>query len=176
MNRAVDAALATSAAPTYFSQHFTDNDVGLVDGGVWANNPIAIAAVEAIGVLKWPGKDLRILSIGCVQETYRVPKAASILGLGKMLLKLIMDGQSQGSMGMAALLTDHEHPDTAIWRIDNVAPKNLYRLDDTGKIRELKGLGFARAREEFPGLLGTFFYSPAKPFVPVYPPPAEAVP
>jgi hypothetical protein len=172
----VDAALATSAAPTYFARHLTDNDVGLVDGGVWANNPIAIASVEAVGLLKWPGQDLRILSVGCVQETYRVPKAAGILGLGEKLLKLIMDGQSHGSMGMAVLLTDHERPSKTIWRIDNTAPKGLYRLDDTGKIRELKGLGFARAREEFPGLLEPFFRSPAEPFVPVYPLPTEAAP
>ncbi len=48
---AVDAALATAAAPTYFRQHITQHDVGLLDGGVWANNPVAIAVVEAIGVL-----------------------------------------------------------------------------------------------------------------------------
>ena len=46
---AVDAALATSAAPTYFQHHITQHDVGLLDGGVWANNPIGIAAVEATG-------------------------------------------------------------------------------------------------------------------------------
>jgi patatin-like phospholipase/acyl hydrolase len=30
---AVDAAMATAAAPTYFAQHITANDVGLADGG-----------------------------------------------------------------------------------------------------------------------------------------------
>ena len=34
---AVDAALATSAAPTYLRHHITQHDVGLLDGGVWAN-------------------------------------------------------------------------------------------------------------------------------------------
>jgi Patatin-like phospholipase len=29
---AIDAAMATAAAPTYFAQHVTANDVGLVDG------------------------------------------------------------------------------------------------------------------------------------------------
>ncbi len=68
---AVDAALATAAAPTYFRQHITQHDVGLLDGGVWANNPVAIAAVEAIGVLGWPRESLHILSLGCLEETYR---------------------------------------------------------------------------------------------------------
>ncbi len=51
---AVDAALATSAAPTYFRHHITRHEVGLLDGGVWANNPIAVAAVEAVAMLGWP--------------------------------------------------------------------------------------------------------------------------
>ncbi|NEQ15752.1 MAG: patatin-like phospholipase family protein, partial [Moorea sp. SIO3E2] len=50
----IDVALATSAAPTYFQQHITEESVGLIDGGIWANNPIAVAVTEAIGVLKWP--------------------------------------------------------------------------------------------------------------------------
>lgn len=32
---AIDAALATAAAPTYFAQHVTANDVGLADGGMF---------------------------------------------------------------------------------------------------------------------------------------------
>ena len=65
---AVDAALATAAAPTYFRQHITRHDVGLLDGGVWANNPVAIAVVEAIGVLGWPRESLHVLSLGCLEE------------------------------------------------------------------------------------------------------------
>ena len=48
---AVDAVMATASAPTYFRQHISGNDVGLIDGGVWANNPIAVATVEAVSVL-----------------------------------------------------------------------------------------------------------------------------
>jgi hypothetical protein len=29
----------------------TESAVELVDGGVWANNPIGVAAIEAIGML-----------------------------------------------------------------------------------------------------------------------------
>ena len=56
---AIDAAMATAAAPTFLSPYLTSDDVELVDGGVWANNPIGVAAVEAVGVLGWPGKSLR---------------------------------------------------------------------------------------------------------------------
>ena len=62
-DRAVDVALATAAAPTYFREHITDNDVGLIDGGVWANNPIGAAVVEAVAVLGWPADRIQVLSL-----------------------------------------------------------------------------------------------------------------
>ena len=43
----VDAALATSAAPTYFPSHEVDGHA-LVDGGVFAANPTIAAIVEAL--------------------------------------------------------------------------------------------------------------------------------
>ena len=32
----------------------TDDVIELVDGGVWANNPIGVATIEAVGMLKGP--------------------------------------------------------------------------------------------------------------------------
>src|SRR5262249_10320231 len=48
---AVEVALATAAAPTYFPAHRLGAGVPLVDGGVWANNPVGVAAVEAVSML-----------------------------------------------------------------------------------------------------------------------------
>lgn len=42
-----DAGLATSAAPTYFPSHELDG-LALVDGGVFAANPVIVAIVEAL--------------------------------------------------------------------------------------------------------------------------------
>ena len=64
---AVDAAMATAAAPSYYKRHRTADDVGLLDGGVWANNPIALAVVEAVTLLEWPASRLRVLSAGLRQ-------------------------------------------------------------------------------------------------------------
>src|SRR6266849_6407166 len=50
----VDVALSTAAAPTYFPTYRIASGTPLIDGGMWANNPIAVALVEAVGILKWP--------------------------------------------------------------------------------------------------------------------------
>ena len=165
---AVDAALATAAAPTYFGHHITQHSVGLTDGGTWANNPIALATVEAVTLLGWPRTSLHILSLGCLEETYKVPKWAGIGSLGTKAIKLFMDGQSHGAMGIAKLLTGHEHERTAIHRINHTVPYNAYKMDDTRVIQDLKGLGFSMARDRQPVLDPVFFSQPAEPFVPVY--------
>ena len=165
---AVDAALATSAAPTYFEHHITQHGLGLLDGGVWANNPIAIAAVEAISVLGWPRESLHILSLGCLEETYTVPKSVGFGTLGLKILKLLMDGQSHGAMGIAKLLTGHEHDRTVIHRIDHKVPCDAYKMDDTRNIKELRGLGHTKARDRRPFLEPVFFQQPAEKFVPIY--------
>lgn len=167
-DKAVDVAMATAAAPTYFREHITTNDVGLVDGGIWANNPIGAAVIEAVAVLGWPADHLQILSLGCLDETYRIPRAAGIGALGARTIKLLLDGQSKSALGTAMLFTGHPHTRTAVHRIDQTVPENVYRMDDASVIRELKGLGFSTAREKFPFLEMTFFDEPAAPFVPCH--------
>jgi hypothetical protein len=167
-DRVVDVAMATAAAPTYFREHITENDVGLIDGGIWANNPIGAAVVEAIAVLGWAPDCLEVLSLGTLDEIYRIPKAAGIGPLGASAIKLLMDGQSKASIGTANLLTGHPHVRHAIHRINHEVPENLYRFDDAKVIAELKGLGFALARDRWPLLEGTFFEKPAESFAPEY--------
>ncbi|MBK9584871.1 MAG: patatin-like phospholipase family protein [Alphaproteobacteria bacterium] len=165
---AVDAAMATAAAPTYFRQHVTQHAVGLTDGGTWANNPTALAVVEAITMLGWPGDSLHVLSLGCLEETYTIRKWAGFGTLGLKAIKLFMDGQSHGAMGIAKLLTGHEHERTAIHRINHTVPYSAYKMDDTRVIQDLKGLGYSFARDRHPVLDPVFFRQPAEVFVPVY--------
>src|SRR5690606_18491580 len=63
--KCIDVALATAAAPTYFPAHTLEHGTRLVDGGIWANNPVGMAVVEAVGVLRWPSEQIRVLSLGC---------------------------------------------------------------------------------------------------------------
>lgn len=168
----LDAALATAAAPTYFKSHKSVDQVGLIDGGVWCNNPTGIAAVEAISLLGWQREDLRILSLGCIEETYALPDRLNVVNFvfspKLRSIGLLMDGQSKGALGTAKLITDHPHSREALFRYAAQTPKGLFALDDTSKIGKLAGLGASMAREAKPKLTPIFFHRPAEPFDPVH--------
>jgi hypothetical protein len=166
--QAVDAAMATAAAPTYYRRHRTADDVGLLDGGVWANNPIALAVVEATTLLSWPADSLRVLSLGCVNEVYILGEAPGLSGLAFDVTRLFMDGQSHGALGMAKLITGHQYEREAIFRCCPDVPKGLFKLDDTRMITQLKGMGASSARKERSRLEPVFFLEPAEPFEPIY--------
>ena len=165
---AVDAAMATAAAPTFFRQHITANDVGLVDGGLWANNPIGIAVVEAISTLGWRADQLKVLSIGCLEDIKVVREAYGAARLVPQLASLFMAGQSHGSLGIAHVLTGDPHQRKAIYRISQPVPDGFYTLDNTRRIRDLKDRAFAEARIQQPILQPEFFTAPADEFVPEY--------
>ena len=165
---AIDAAMATSAAPTFFPQHVTKQGASLIDGGIWANNPAAIAAVEAIAVLGWPSKSLYMLSLGCLDETYTVHKRSGLGRIGSKAFKLFMDGQSHGALGMAKLLLGHEHCRESLYRIDLPVPHNRYKMDDAKVIDDLKGLGHSQGRDRISVLRKVFFDTTAEEFVPFH--------
>lgn len=160
----VDVALSTSAAPTFFPAHLLATGSPLVDGGIWSNNPIGLAVVEAIGILKWRAEDLQILSIGCTSS----PISKRKLARGKAYwalraIDLFMHAQSSASLGTAAVLTSHEQ----IKRFDPVVSPEKYDLDNYKAIPSLEGLGASNAREAFPHIK-YFFEFPARPFEPYH--------
>jgi patatin-like phospholipase/acyl hydrolase len=59
----VDAALATSAAPTYFPRH-TFNSSQYVDGGLFANAPGLLAVHEAEFFFRRPIGEIHLLAVG----------------------------------------------------------------------------------------------------------------
>ena len=165
-----EAAMATSAAPTYFQEFITSRDVGLVDGGVWANNPAGVAVAEGIGTLNWPPSEIRVLSIGCLENVVEMRDAYGAVRLTPKLAGLFMAGQSHGSLSLAHILTgdvggaDHK----AIFRVTQLVPDKFFSLDDTTKIQKLKSRAFAQARTDKPDLLRVFFHDEADPFKPIY--------
>ena len=108
------------------------------------------------------------MSLGCVNEVYALGATPGKINIVSDLARLFMDGQSRGALGMAKLLTGHEYEREAIFRCCPDVPKNLFKLDDTSKISELRGMGAAAVCKERPRLEPVFFQGPAEPFEPIY--------
>ncbi len=165
--RMSEIALATSSAPTYFPILKASSGLYLVDGGVYANNPISIAATEAVGVLSWPSADIKILSIGCTNEPIDIKAAKKYpLGIGYWaikLLQLIMRGQSSSAIGMATHLTNR-----GVVRIDETVAKGKFSLDSVSAIENLKGLGMEKGRIEYQNIKEKFFDEPVEEFIPIH--------
>lgn len=166
--KAIDVALATAAAPTYFPTQRSASGIPLIDGGVWANNPVGFAVVEAIGTLDWPRESLQVLSIGCTATAVDVSSARLVprgmLYWSTKIVEVFMAGQSSASIGIAQLLAGHEN----LVRINPVVPKNRFGLDKISEITSLKGLGNSEARKAIPALKKRFFYSQVQEFRPEY--------
>lgn len=160
----VNVALATAAAPTYFPTFKTSAGIPLVDGGMWANNPVGVAVVEAVGILKWEPENLRVLSLGCTTEILD----ASTKSGAKLALKIIdvfMAAQSSASLSTAQVLVGNKQN---IIRVSPAVGKNRFSLDGINEIKSLEGLGNSEARDKLPQLRDIFFNMPAEHFEPYY--------
>lgn len=167
--QAVTVALATAAAPTYFEGHTTPSGVTVLDGGLSANNPVALAVTEAVGELGWTKESVRVLSISCTTSPSSLKADASKpeLAFAKGVATL-MDAQNHMAIGMAhILLGDHGgNTHKAMYRIDESVEPGRYGLDKTSAIADLKSLGAAKARIHSAELTPVFFIDPADPFLP----------
>ena len=167
---AVDAAMATAAAPTYFRRHVSRHSAGLTDGGTWANNPTALAVVEGIC-------DARLAARHASRPQPRLSRRDvhhSRTGGdrdARLQAHQALHGRAVPPARWASqkLLTGHEHERNAIHRIDHCVPSGSFKMDDAGVIQELKGLGHSLARDRYPVLESVFFHAPAGAFSPVYP-------
>lgn len=168
LERAVDVALATAAAPTYFPTHSTAAGAPLIDGGVWAINPVGVAVVEAVGVLEWPRESLRVLSLGCTSEPLDFGLARKVgLGLGPWAVngvQVFLAAQSSGALGTAYTLVGHDN----VVRVNPIVPRGRFGLDKLTEIPSLRGLGESEARKALPRVREMFFYGPKEPFEPFH--------
>jgi patatin-like phospholipase/acyl hydrolase len=138
----IEVALATAAAPTYFSSAKVKNIISspsFFDGGVWANCPAMAAIVEAVCYLKVPLDRLDVLSIGTTDEpfTVKMMSQAGWARWGKTLIDLLMNAQMDSSLKHAQLLVGEPR----FLRVNATTPPGMYTLDGSHEIESLIALG-----------------------------------
>ncbi|WP_367872959.1 CBASS cGAMP-activated phospholipase [Luteolibacter sp. Populi] len=102
----VDVARATSAAPTYFEAFEPEPGLNLVDGGVWANNPLMLGVAEALGYLQASQDAIFALRVGTTEEVARLDSYPEHGHGGKVqlvgpIMEVMMAVQSKSATSMA---------------------------------------------------------------------------
>lgn len=166
---AVEVALATVAAPTYFPVHLSA-DGAYVDGSLWARNPLALAVVEAIGVLDWPRDEVRVLSLGCTSShldgSWEKRASLGASYWGAHIADVFMKAQSSSAIATAHTLIGSHN----CFRISPDTTAQGFTLDGVTRMPELEALGRDEAGRTLPDLESFFFRDLAEPFTPFYRP------
>ncbi|MEH2279383.1 MAG: patatin-like phospholipase family protein [Nostoc sp.] len=145
----LDAALATTATPTYFAPHRIVNPYNsasvytLIDGGVFANNPTHLAILEAQINSKRQEKkvlsteDILVVSLGTGSLTsaylYKEVKNWGLLQWGRPLLSIAFDGGSEvvsGQLEQLFELSDKEGK-SFYYRFQTFLDEELEEIDNT---------------------------------------------
>ncbi len=153
-----DAAMATSALPTYFppyrvaSSHNANGFYTLVDGGLIANNPTNLAIMEAkMGrqdTQPVDTEDLLVVSLGTGSltsvYTYNEVKNWGLLQWGQPLLNIVFDGGSEVVAGELEHLFEVSRKDLkgSYYRFQTFLTGELELIDNVKleNIRQLQAL------------------------------------
>lgn len=128
--RIVDVALATSAAPLFLAAQRADDRV-YVDGGLAANSPEAIAAIEAMQGLAWGAERIQLLSIGATRAPARIP---GYLDAGRWGLRGWLKQERLVKVAMAAQMTLARQTCLALLGPDRVAPIDVELSAEEAKV------------------------------------------
>jgi patatin-like phospholipase/acyl hydrolase len=135
----ISVALATAAAPTFFPV-YSNSGRHFADGGVWANDPVMIALVDALSAHMLARRSVHVLSLGC-GDAEMVMSRGQIRGGGlwhwRKIIAAAMHLQSQTAIGQAGLLIGRDQ----LIRINGNQQAGTIEMDD-----------FRRARDELPAM------------------------
>ena len=146
---AVDAALASAAAPTYFDEAVVKDDIVVqpyLDGGIWVNNPVLPAIAQAVRHLKIPLDRIDVLSVGTVGNEANFTES---LGRGKAgwapcSADLFFAAQEHAAVTLAdALLSRARH-----LRVNQQTPTEI-KLDDTEALEDMAARGSNLGNDSF---------------------------
>lgn len=131
-------ALHTTAAPTYF-EGVEDDGYVMLDGGLWANNPVMNAVVDALACYDITREQIRILSLGTGDSTFTVSERIRNGGIAHWAVlrafAAASRAQSKNALGQAYLL---------------VGKNNVLRVDVPETDRPIAMDEVARSLDELP--------------------------
>lgn len=171
--QAVDVALATAAAPTYYAAALfpVHQHASYVDGGVWANNPVMTGVTEAAAFLNIPLTQMDVLSIGTTTQPFNIATHTNsgIAQWNAGLVELMFEGQMEAALAQASLLLNGR-----VHRINVTTKTGEFSLDDARpvKIQQLINLGRGEAvKKKNMDVVKSRFLNgtPAAVFTPLYP-------
>jgi uncharacterized protein len=148
---AVEIALATAAAPTFFKQAKVSAHSGAiyVDGGVWANCPALAAVTEAVHFLGVSLDAIDLLRVGTLSEpaSFVHDTKGGWFGIkpglvewAPQLVGLMFRGQMEASWAIANLLTGER----SVY-VDATVEPGIYSLDAAAQIDRMVILGRGEA-------------------------------
>lgn len=167
----VTVALATSAAPTFFST-YRNGTRHFADGGVWANNPVMVALVDAVSCFDVDRHKINILTLGCGDQDLRMTDCQIRFGgmfHWRNIIESAMHLQSQNALGQAGLLIGRDR----MLRLTSAPTLEPIALDDFGRAsRELPAQAKRLVEEHSERLealfdttrpCATFYHGPRRP-------------
>jgi uncharacterized protein len=160
-------ARSTSAAPTYFRASTHVGNVRLVDGGMWCNNPTAVAIAEAVSMLNIPLEAIRVFSLGTMTSSPHRPKrldAGGLFAWAQPIADVLLTLQAKSAHAQAMHLIGREN----ILRLDPETPVNTFTLDKVD-VRGLTAWADTQSRRLTPDFQRLFRAHVAAPYTPLYP-------
>ena len=142
---ALDVAMATAAAPTYFEARKFPAHPGssYVDGGVWANSPSMVGLTEAVAFLGIKTEQIDILSVGTTWSPFSIAedRRSGVAQWNFGLISLMFEAQAETANAQAALLAGGYH------RVNATVPAGTFSLDNARPdvIEKLMALGRGEA-------------------------------
>jgi hypothetical protein len=153
---AVDAALSSSAAPTYFDEAVLETSIAkeaFLDGGIWANNPILPALAETVRHLKIPLDRIDVLSVGTMgnESDFTESLRRGRAGWGLSSVDLFFAAQEHAAAAMAeSFLGPTRH-----LRINQKTPCEI-KLDDKDAIDDMASRGANVGKDSFSAVRSRF--------------------
>lgn len=162
-----EVARATSAAPV-FLQEVSQGAYTLLDGGLFANDPIMVAVVDALTCFNVQPDMLRILSIGCLSDHWNLERVQTLgrgwIAWNTFAYEITGSLQSRNAQGQAGLLIGPEN----VIRINAPQPRRRMRLDDWQRAcKELPSIADQLFEARGPELHQIFFKRPSDAYSPI---------